>query len=91
MNQWPQRIPPDLYDRITRAMGIRGCHPNGVWAEVREWLTLRVPVPDRLPDDPATRGRDGLVGHFTAPIMHRSCGDTFALSGTLINSISICF
>ena len=43
-------------------MGIRGCHPNGVWAEVREWLTLRMPVPDRLPDDPAPLGRDGPAG-----------------------------
>lgn len=34
MNLWPQRIPPDLHDRITRATGLRGCHPNDVWAEV---------------------------------------------------------
>jgi hypothetical protein len=43
-------------------MGIRGCHPNGVWAEVREWLTLRMPVPDRLPHAPAPLGRDGSAG-----------------------------
>jgi hypothetical protein len=63
MNQWPQRMPPDLQDRITRAIGMRGCPPNDVWAEVREWLMQhQVPVPHRLPDDPAPCGRDGSVG-----------------------------
>jgi hypothetical protein len=32
-------------------MGMRGCHPNDVWAEVREWLARHeVPVPVSLPE-----------------------------------------
>jgi len=63
MNEWTHRIPPDLHDRITRAMGLRGCHPNDVWAEVREWLAQhQVAVPESLPDYPTPRGRDGSTG-----------------------------
>jgi hypothetical protein len=44
-------------------MGLRGCHPNDVWAEVREWLKQhQVAVPESLLDYAALCEGDGSTG-----------------------------
>ena len=44
-NQWPDLPPRDLAIRLADALQYESCHPQDLWDEISEWLTLNNVIP----------------------------------------------